>query len=101
MTSSAKIGGIAILLVALLYLASFAFASPLVGLEDGDNPATSLEFIRQHSNFYFVSGLASVLAAITLRECFLKGLPEADFCRKSGVLRGLAAKCGFAVNQGK
>ena len=65
MTSSARIGGIAILLAALLYLASFAFASPLVGLEDGDNPAVSLEFIRQRSNFYFVSGMASILAATT------------------------------------
>ena len=71
MTSSAKIGGIAILLVAFLYLASFAFASPLVGLEDGDNPAVSLEFIRQHSDFYFVSGMASILAAITLTVAVL------------------------------
>jgi hypothetical protein len=66
MTRSAKIGGLAIILVALLYLVSFAFSSPLVGFEDGDNPAVSLEFIRQHSEFSFTSGLASVLAAIAL-----------------------------------
>lgn len=71
MTNSAKVGGIAIILFALLYLASFIFASPIVGLEDGDNPAVSLEFLRQHSDFYFLSGLASVIAAITLTAAAL------------------------------
>jgi hypothetical protein len=61
-----RIAGIAIILFAVLYFTSYAFASPIVGLADGDNPAVSLEFLRQHSNFYFLSGLASVLAAITL-----------------------------------
>ncbi len=61
-----RIGGIALILFAGLYLAGFALASPLVGLQDGDNPASTLEFLRQHSNFYFFSGVASVLAAIAL-----------------------------------
>ena len=61
-----RMGGIALILFAALYFASFAFASPLAGLQDGDNPASSLEFIRQHSDFYFLSGIASVLAAIAL-----------------------------------
>jgi hypothetical protein len=71
MTRSARIGGIAIILVALLYLVSFAFSSPIVGFPDGDNPAVSLEFLRQHSDFYFVSGMASILAAITLTVAVL------------------------------
>jgi hypothetical protein len=71
MTRSARIGGIAIILVALLYLISFVFSSPIVGFPDGDNPALSLEFLRQHSDFYFVSGMASVLAAITLTVAVL------------------------------
>ena len=66
MNNTLRIGGIALILFAALYFASFAFASPLVGLQDGDNPASSLEFLRQHSNFYFWSGIASVLAAIAL-----------------------------------
>ena len=41
-------------------------ASPLVGLEDGDNPLVSLAFLRQDANLYFLSGLAAVLAAILL-----------------------------------
>jgi hypothetical protein len=66
LNSTLRIGGIAIILFAVLYFAGFVFASPIVGLEDGDNPAVSLEFLRQHSDFYFLSGIASVLAAITL-----------------------------------
>lgn len=50
----------------MLYLASFVLASPLVGLEDGDNPLVSLAYLRQDANLYFLSGLAAVLAAILL-----------------------------------
>ena len=66
MTNSAKSGGIALLLFPLLYFASSALTSPLTGLEDGDNPASSLAFLSQHANLYFLSGLASVLMALAL-----------------------------------
>lgn len=66
MNSTFRIGGIALILFALCYFASFALSSPIVGFEDGDNPAVSLEYLRQHANLYFLSGVAAVLAAITL-----------------------------------
>jgi hypothetical protein len=53
MSRAARIGGITLILLAVLYLASFLLASPLVGLEDGDNPACSLDFLRQHGGFSF------------------------------------------------
>lgn len=63
---SAKIGGVALIVYAVFYLAGYVLASPLVGLEDGDNPLVSLAFLRQDANLYFLSGLAAVLAAILL-----------------------------------
>ena len=66
MARSAKFGGVALIVFAAFYLASFVLASPLVGLEDGDNPLVSLAFLRQDANLYFLSGLASVLAAFLL-----------------------------------
>jgi hypothetical protein len=71
MTNLAKTGGIAIILFGLLYLASFVLGSPVVGLTDGDNPVTSLEFLKQHGDFYFLSGLTSALAAIALTVAVL------------------------------
>lgn len=49
MTSTLRSGGMALIAVAVLYVAGFALASPMVGLEDGDNPAIGLEFIRQYA----------------------------------------------------
>ena len=100
MTNSARIGGIAIILVALLYFAGFAFASPLVGLEDGDNPVSSLEFLRQHSNFYFLSGLAFVLAAIALTVAALSTteallLPASSLLTKTTLAFGLFTAAFF------
>lgn len=66
MKRTARIAGMTLNFFAILYLASFVLASPLVGLEDGDNPLVSLAFLRQDANLYFLSGLASVLAAILL-----------------------------------
>ncbi len=75
MSRSAKIGSLALILFGVLYLSSFVFASPFVGLEDGDNPASSLEFVRQHGNFFFLSGLCAVAAAVAL---IVGGLALAD-----------------------
>lgn len=66
MNRPAKFAGMLLIFFAILYLASFVLASPLVGLEDGDNPLVSLAFLRQDANLYFLSGLAAVLAAILL-----------------------------------
>ena len=66
LNNSAKSGGIALFLFPLLYFSSFALASPLTGLEDGDNPVSTLAFLNQHANLYFLSGLASVLMAMAL-----------------------------------
>ena len=56
---------------ALVYFAGFVLNSPLVGLEDGDNPASSLRFLREHPVVFFASGVASVLAAIALAVAVL------------------------------
>lgn len=66
MRNVSKLGGITIILFALFYLASFVFASPIVGLEDGDNPATTLAFIKEHPDLYFLSGVTAAIAAIML-----------------------------------
>lgn len=66
MNKTSRTAAIAITFFAILHLAGFLLASPIFGLEDGDNPASSLEFIKQHSDLWFFSGLASVLAAIAL-----------------------------------
>lgn len=71
MNRTSRIGGGAIILFAFLYFTNFALSSPIAGFEDGDNPAVSLEFLSQHANLYFLSGVATVLAAITLTVAVL------------------------------
>lgn len=71
MSRAARVGGIALIVFAALYVANFLLASPLVGVEDGDNPASSLAFIRQHAGIFFSSGVASVLTAIVLTTAVL------------------------------
>ncbi len=62
MNRSTRITGIALVLFAFFYLAGFLLASPISGLQDGDNPASSLAFITQSGDLYFLSGLAYALA---------------------------------------
>ena len=96
MNNTTRVGGAAIILFAVLFLTSFLLASPTVGLEDGDNPASSLEFLEAHADLYFYSGLFSALAAIALSSavvCLLDaavfGAPAPLLLRSSSGLRPL------------
>ncbi len=66
MRDSQQAGGMALILFAVLYLVSFILFSPVTGLRDGDDPASSLVFIGSHPNLFFLSGLASAIGAIAL-----------------------------------
>ena len=94
MSRAAWVGGIALILFTVLYLASFLLASPLVGVEDGDNPASSLAFIRQHAGVFFLSGVANVLTAIALTTAVLS---VSDLGRRpsSSLLERVASAFGW------
>jgi hypothetical protein len=66
MSQPARIGGLALIVFTLVYFGSFAFASPLVGMQDPDNLGSSLVFMRQNGNLFFFSGLCAVLSSLAL-----------------------------------
>lgn len=72
---TATVGGIALILFAMAYVSFFGLEMVRMnlGFEDADNAAVMLAFFRQHPDIYHFSGLALVLAGITLTVAVLAG----------------------------
>ena len=68
MKRAARAGALSIVVFALAGIAWLALelAPPILGFEDTDNPAVSLQFLREHSDIYAQAGIVLVLMAITL-----------------------------------
>lgn len=68
MRSTARVGAISIIVFALAGIAwsALELAPPILGFGDTDDPAVSLQFLREHSDIYVKAGIVLILMAITL-----------------------------------
>jgi hypothetical protein len=107
--TTAKAGGLALILFALAGMAWFALelAPPMLGFPDTDDPALSLQFLRAHPTIYPLAGIALFAMAVglavgtfavsdalaprgnslTVRSLCVLGLVAAAFFFAHGVLR--------------
>ena len=107
--SALRAGGIAVVIAGLAGIIWFALEllPPVLGFDDTDNPAVSLDYLRQHPQFYplagvtvFIMAIAFVVASfavsdalaprtssITRRSLSALGLFSAAFLFMHGVLR--------------
>jgi hypothetical protein len=68
MRANGRLGGAALLLVAVAFSAfwSLELYREALGFQDADNPATMIAFLRQHPNVYTWSGIAFVVMGVAL-----------------------------------
>lgn len=107
--AASRSGGIAVIVAGLAGIALFALEvmGPVLGFDDTDNPAVSLDYLHQHPQFYafaaiaaFIMALANIAASfaisdvlgprtssITRRSLSALGLFAAAFLFMHGVLR--------------
>lgn len=63
-----RAGGLAFIVAGLAWVAWFYLESapPRLGFDDTDNPAVSLQFLREHATIYAQAGLTVIVMAIAL-----------------------------------
>jgi hypothetical protein len=68
MNTTARVGGISLIVFTLAFIATFTLESWRVrlGFEDGDNPEQSVTFIKQHGRIYEASGIVQILMTVAL-----------------------------------
>lgn len=105
MKSTARIGGIALILFALAFVATFALESMRVplGFEDGDNPEQSVAFIKQHGNIYEASGTLQIFMMValtvgTLAVAATLGQPTPSLANRAITAFGLFAAFAYFLN---
>src|SRR5688572_16690445 len=61
-----RLAGIAVTVAGLAGIVWFAFElmPPLLGFDDTDNPAVSLDYLRRHPQFYALAGTTSFVMAV-------------------------------------
>ena len=103
--TTARIGGIALLLFVLAFVATFTLESLRVqlGFEDGDNPEQSVAFIKKHGRIYEVSGIVQISMTILLTVGALAvaevaGQSAPPFAVKSMTAFGLFSAAGYFLN---
>ena len=105
MNNTARVGGIALIVFTVGFVATFALESwrvPL-GFDDGDNPEQSVTFIREHAGIYEASGITQIFMAVALTVGALAvaetmGQPTPSLAVKSVAAFALFAAAFYFVN---
>ena len=105
MKSTARFGGIALILFALAFVATFVLESMRVplGFEDGDNPEQSVAFIKQHGDLYEASGTLQIFMMVamtvgTLAIAAILGQPTPSLAIKAITAFGLFAAFAYFLS---